>query len=218
MSYPHSCFSVTHSCGHSVEKLAITAFPDEAGSAAAESLGRYMRERREKASETPCPACLAAEQLAFAVAVEKRMGLPRLTGCGGNLAWARSLRARTCAAVEEMDLDERDSAAVAGVLDATRSASAWSSGAYRNPDRLVALARSRYMTVGECSEALGVSGQRVRKMLSDGILEGLRTGSGWLVSVASAKERKRELRRSGPSAKEGAGTSGPRGKGGRYDR
>lgn len=152
-----------------------------------------MQESIELASVRDCRNCIATQMASEVARAEARMGLEKLTGVNMTALRGRASRVRVCQAIEEMNLSIRDAAAVADLVAKTTEANAWL-GAYESPERFIHCAKIRYLSVSDCAEFLGVSLQRVRKLLSDGILTGIKTSDGWIVSKASAKARKKAVK------------------------
>lgn len=189
-----SFFDVTYSCGHTVPERVASVYVDEP-----ERLAKHIERVREQAEGKQCRRCVRAARVRAVAGEERRIGLPSLADTDNDAdlyVRSREVRARVCSALNAMDLDERSRVSVAELLRRARGSATWRGGAYCDAGRLLKFARSRYRSVGECAEILGVSAQRVRKMLSDGLLEGMKTRSGWLVDSRSVEERARAKRAS----------------------
>lgn len=188
-----ACFFVTYGCGCREEIKVDGCFVGDS-----EGFERYMRERADSAASQKCRKCWAAESDRWVKEVERRLSLPPLKAGGamGRYAFAdaRARRARVCSGLDGMKLGALDRAAADAIIAGERNAAFWRCGCTSDPARLVRHARLAYLSAEECAEMLGVSPQRVRKMLADGVLDGSKTSAGWLVSRESAAARKRANR------------------------
>lgn len=119
-------YSVTYSCGHSVEKQLYGKIAERE---------RYMA---WAATKGDCPACRAADKAKRFEAVEIENGLPSLTGTEKQIAWARGIRAekideiqeyftqvRTRAPADKMELLEEQIAVTMQALAEKTGASWW---------------------------------------------------------------------------------------------